>query len=285
MNCKKTRSLLQSYVEKDLPNGKRTDIDRHLHDCIQCRQELEQIVELQGLIERQAEYEPPASLREQFNEALFDEIAQHDARERDRPATSFASLLEAVSVKSLTFRFATAALVLACGIMVGYNLRAPDSEPATSEVLAQLQQDMDEMKAIYLANALSLPRPSQRLQALVAYEPTSFSPEATAAYLQALRRDSNVNIRLTALRILSEYSSRQDIRDELLDILKKEKEPLIQVSIIRVFEHSIDSRTRPILQDLILSDETNDHVKGYAMNVLQKIEIEGNVKSKTSKTL
>ncbi len=286
MNCEKTKSLLQGYVENDLPHAKRSDVDQHLQSCTGCRQELEQIVELQELIEREPEYEPPESLKEQFNEALLSEIAQQEAQERNRSATSLASLWEVISPKkSLAFRFAAGALILACGIVIGYKFRAPDSEPTTSEVLAQLQQDMDEMKAIYLANALSLPRPSQRLQALVSYEPSSFSPEATAAYLQALRQDSNVNIRLAALQILSEYSNRQEIRDELLVILKEEKEPLIQVSIIRLFEHSIDDRILPTLQNLILSDETNDYVKGYAMKAIQKIEIEGYAKSITRETL
>jgi len=36
---------------------------------------------------------------------------------------------------------------------------------------------------------------------------------------------------------------------------------------------------------MILSDETNDYIKGYAMNAIQKFEIEGYAKPKISETL
>jgi|GEM_PF-2118760 len=285
MNCSKVKDLLQSHVEESLPEAKRRGVDSHLQDCSQCRRERAQIVALQELIARQSEFDPPPSLKERFNEALLSEIAENDVRESDQRQGGIGSLLAFISFQGfLPYRMAAVALALVGGIAIGYKLQSPGDDAAT-RAITQLQEDMEAIKAVYLANALSLPRPSQRLQALVAYQPSSFSPAATAAYLQVLREDDNVNIRLAALHILSEYSEREDVRNAFIEILEKEREPIIQVSIIQIFEHSIDDRIFLVLREMILSDETNDYIKGYAMNAIQKIEIEGYAKSKISETL
>ncbi len=289
MNCEKTKKLLLDYLQNELSDKEKQELEQRLEQCETCEALLEEFRELFQAIENQTDMDPPPSLKENFNRMLVSEMESQVASRQTSLSDRFSSLLDRFSIKPLAQSPVAILLMVLC-FTLGYYFNSRQDETSLAarslEEIERLQVEMKTLKDAYLINSLSLPRPGQRLQAIVEYgSGDSMSAEAADALLQFLYNDSNVNVRFTALQTLSEQWAGQEVRDRLLNALANENEPLMQVSIIRIFEEARDTRIIPQLESIILSEETTDYVKGYALNAKSKLERRKNAQLKRTKTL
>ena len=276
MNCEKTKKLLLDYLQNELPDNEKQELAEHLERCETCEALLEEFRELDQAIENRTDMDPPPSLKENFNRMLVSEMERQVASRQVSLSDRFSSLLDWFSIKPLVQSPVTILLMVLC-FTLGYyfNNRQDETNLAARslEEIERLQVEMKTLKDAYLINSLSLPRPGQRLQAIVEYgSGDSMSAAATDALLRFFEDDNNVNVRLTALQKLDKYLAGQEIRSRLLDSISNEKEPLMQVSIIRIFLEAGDARIVPKLESIIFSEETTDYVKGYALDAKSKLE-------------
>jgi len=136
MNCKKTRKLLQLYIDDALTFGEKQLVEQHLEECSACRTELKSLSATVKLIKSLPEVSTPPN----FTENLMSKISQIEEEERGKiiPAWQI-SLKNLWSAPRYRYGFA-AALTTAVFCFLAFTfLFHPSVLPGQRETLAQVE--------------------------------------------------------------------------------------------------------------------------------------------------
>ena len=136
MNCKKTRKLLQLYIDDALTFGEKQLVEQHLEECSACRTELKSLSATVKLIKSLPEVSTPPN----FTENLMSKISQIEEKERGKiiPAWQI-SLKNLWSAPRYRYGFA-AALTTAVFCFLAFTfLFHPSVLPGQRETLAQVE--------------------------------------------------------------------------------------------------------------------------------------------------
>ncbi|HEY3401867.1 MAG TPA: HEAT repeat domain-containing protein [Ohtaekwangia sp.] len=139
---------------------------------------------------------------------------------------------------SLTFdwslwapRLAFASVTLILGFAGGYFLR-PSAKPAENNQISELSQQVSDLQEMMMLSLLEKESATERLKAVsLTNEMDQASQKVTAALIETLNNDENVNVRLAALDALKPYVSDDKVREELIRSIAKQKSPLVQVAM------------------------------------------------------
>ncbi len=119
MTCRHAKSLLEDYIDGDLPLDQCTEVDSHLDICDECRGEYDQALKLKDLLDNQATFDPGVDYWRETTELI---LARTEASPREivssedrRPlwATGRATLARAAA------SFAVSLGVLASAVVIG----------------------------------------------------------------------------------------------------------------------------------------------------------------------
>jgi len=136
MNCKKTKKLLQLYIDDALTFGEKQLVEQHLEECSACRTELKSLSATVKLIKSLPEVSTPPN----FTENLMSKISQIEEKERGKiiPAWQI-SLKNLWSAPRYRYGFA-AALTTAVFCFLAFTfLFHPSVLPGQRETLAQVE--------------------------------------------------------------------------------------------------------------------------------------------------
>ena len=136
MNCKKTKKLLQLYMDDALTFGEKQLVEQHLEECSACRTELKSLSATVKLIKSLPEVSTPPN----FTENLMSKISQIEEKERGKiiPAWQI-SLKNLWSAPRYRYGFA-AALTTAVFCFLAFTfLFNPSVLPGQRETLAQVE--------------------------------------------------------------------------------------------------------------------------------------------------
>jgi mycothiol system anti-sigma-R factor len=127
MNCEKTLTLLHAYLDDELDIPTALQLERHLQECANCRQQLEAAQAVHQAVAQQAVYHPaPAGLREKMTQAIRAEAV---AQARDiRGGSPFRS------TRLMAFSALAAVILLAIG-SVWMFLRVGQPRPQIAELV------------------------------------------------------------------------------------------------------------------------------------------------------
>jgi HEAT repeat protein len=111
---------------------------------------------------------------------------------------------------------------------------------------------------------------SQRIKA-VSYAEDMSSPnqQVIDVLVNTLNRDKNVNVRLAALYSLQRFADRRAVRDSLVNSLRNQTEPIIQVVLINLLAEKRDTRAIKPIQDIMTDKKTLKEVKEAAQRSLK----------------
>ncbi len=136
MNCKKTKKLLQLYIDDALTFGEKQLVEQHLEECSACRTELKSLSATVKLIKSLPEVSTPPN----FTENLMSKISQIEEKERGKiiPAWQI-SLKNLWSAPRYRYGF-VAALTTAVFCFLAFTfLFHPSVLPGQRETLAQVE--------------------------------------------------------------------------------------------------------------------------------------------------
>jgi HEAT repeat protein len=194
---------------------------------------------------------PPLSMDDKFYEMLVKE--KRAARGFDW--SKFFSLPEFLPRVSL------AAVTLILGLVGGYFLRTPEQQQSGSQIKA-LTEQVTEMKEMMMLTLLEKESASDRLKAVsLSSEMGQASDKVTAALLQTLNSDENVNVRLAALDALRPYTKNSDVRQEIIRSIAKQQSPLVQVALAELMVDLQDKSSVKELQKILKDKKTPLDVK------------------------
>jgi len=293
MNCKEIQAKLIDWLDGSLDADTAAAITEHVAACEECSREAKELKELLATMKDSPLEVPPAVLRESFDTMLLSElnmlttaniIQEFPAGGQDEKGKSGHSSLsgqESLSGRpgkiirlpfaAPVWRVAAAIILLAGGIGIGMALKSrPAPEVSTNETLVALRQEVKEMKEEVMLNMIDDESASQRIKA-VSYSEDMSSPnqQVIDVLVNTLNRDKNVNVRLAALYSLQRFSDRRSVRDSLVNSLRMQTEPIIQVVLINLLAEKRDTRAIKPIQDIMTDKKTLKEVKDAAQRSLK----------------
>lgn len=121
------------------------------------------------------------------------------------------------------------AAVLVMGIALGLFF-SPYRE--YKEKIEVLSTEMEQLKEVILIDLLEETSSTARLRAVnLTNDLTQVSNQVAQALLKTLREDDNVNVRLASLDALAPYTSDPDVRMGMIDAIKYQQSPLVQMAL------------------------------------------------------
>jgi hypothetical protein len=264
MKCKEVQSMLVEWLDGHIDSMSRESIDRHLKTCPACSQEARELKEMMQVMEGSGPEIPSESLRENFYSMLQSEqnlVATTDILE-GRPIKKVFSILSSPWV-----RVAAAILIFAAGVWIGEALRSGNEIAATDKNgdIKDLKKEVRDMKEVLMFKLLTKESASERIQAMsYAEEIAQPDQKVVNALINTLNHDKNVNVRLASLYSLGRFSDEPAVRDSLVESLKRQTEPLIQVMLINLLAEKKESRAIKPIQDILSNEKTLKEVKEAA---------------------
>lgn len=113
---------------------------------------------------------------------------------------------------------------------------------------------------------------SQRLMgATAAFNSTKPDDEIVSALVRTLNEDANTNVRIAALEALGKFHAQPHVRKALIDALSTQKDPLVQIALIRLMVQMKESGITEQLKDITNDDDVLPAVKDEAHAGLLKL--------------
>jgi hypothetical protein len=238
-DCERIQTLLPEYWAESMPVAKHREVEVHLRDCPACQAEAETLGRLWESLDRVPVPEPSPQVRGRFYEML--DAYRSGIEEKNEPTP-----------RSWTWNWwipAGAFTMLAVGFLAG-RLVAPSTMPADSQI-AQLRGEMNGMRQMMALSLLQQQNPADRIRGVnYAFHLEKSNDEVIAALLDTVKSDPNVNVRLAAVDSFRKIGTSVAARRGLLDSLKKQDSPLVQIAIIELLVDLNDQTTTKSLQSL-----------------------------------
>ncbi|MHA4812227.1 HEAT repeat domain-containing protein [Flavitalea flava] len=270
MTCKEIEPLLPDYLDhfegrsfslddsiNKISPESLDEIRTHLLTCEKCNRELEEMIQLGQLMDKDLPKEPSQVLRENFRDMLQAEL----------------KLQAKINIAwvSPVWKVAAVLIILLGGVWIGTLLKSPGGNAAPEQIV-ELRKEVKEMKEVLLFSLLSDESATQRIRA-VSYAEEIANPDQKVieALLNTLDHDKNVNVRLASLYSLARFSDRQAVRDSLVESLKKQTEPIIQVVLINILAEKKESKAIGPIREILSNKKTLQEVKEVAQKGLRTI--------------
>ena len=100
---------------------------------------------------------------------------------------------------------------------------------------------------------------------------SSPDPEFLSVLLETLNADPNVDVRLAAVDAFSRFSGDATVREGLIQSLRSQKSPLVQISLIDLLVQSQIRQSADVLRELTEDTRQNQAVRERARVGLQKL--------------
>ena len=271
------------WLDGSLDAATAAAVGEHVASCAECSREAKELKELFVTMQDSPMEAPPPVLRESFDTMLQSELNMlttaniiqefpSDARSGQFAGSGQSGKTVRLPFSAPIWRVAAALILLGGGIGIGAALKSrPAPEISTNETLAALRQEVKEMKEEVMLNMIDDESASQRIKA-VSYSEDMPSPnqQVIDVLVNTLNKDKNVNVRLAALYSLQRFSDRRSVRDSLVNSLRNQTEPIIQVVLINLLAEKRDIRAIKPIQDIMTDKKTLKEVKDAAQRSLKQ---------------
>jgi Fic family protein len=164
---------------------------------------------------------------------------------------------------------AAAVALVACGVAIGVGI---NREQAQRNSMLALQQQLNEMKTLMMQRIDDRQSASQRMLGVsVALEFDRPDDEIIGVLVKTLNEDGNTNVRLAALEALSKFSNEDKVRKALIEALRKQKDPVVQIALIQLMVKMKENSIKNELKKIVDDQEVIQPVKDEAYSGLLKL--------------
>lgn len=244
MECNNAKDKLIDYIEKKLSKKQRDAIDQHLEKCGSCKNELIELQEFLGVLSNHTVELPSQNLKRNFEQAINVEKQQQ---------TKIVKLESRFSYKTFLKYAAGLALLISTFLFGRYQ--------QTQQVTRLKNENLTTKQATMLA-LMENESASKRIQGVGYIEEFSNpDPEIVKALVKRMLNDENTNVRLTAVNALEAFITSKAVKDGFIKALETEKNPAIQISIIKSLVKIQEKKALKPMQKLLEHEETQSFVK------------------------
>jgi hypothetical protein len=269
MRCNDIQLFLIDYLDNELDESTREQVESHLLTCEKCRQEIKELQTIQEEIATVEMEEPSPALRRGFINMLYDETGELDKKDNVKQLRG--DRVVSIKLSHLIWQAAAAIIILFVGVALGSKLKF-GSQPVNSPQVATLTKEVQELKQKLMVNMLDDESPSQRIEAVNYAEGFSSSNQQVVdALLNALNNDKNVNVKVAALYSLAKFTDDKRVLDSLVTSLSKQTEPLVQILLINTLTARKEIKAIKPIQDIISNSKTIKPVRDAAEKGLKEL--------------
>lgn len=270
MNCEKYRKLLPDYIRGDLTEETLNEFENHLNTCAVCADETSDMEELWHELHNIPQAEPSPDAIRRFSGVLT--ACVDSMREIPRQVSACQpqnTINHTVYHWHPFIQVAAAVVILALGIWSG---RLVESRKHMKQEIVSLHTEVAEMRKMLSVSLLNQASASQRLQGVsMSGEVDEPDDIMIRALVKTMNTDPNVNIRLASIDALERYTDRQWVKTELVESLKHQQSPLVQVSLINLVVELDEKEAVTVLESLIEDEYSLEPVKKRARTGLDKL--------------
>ncbi len=241
METEKLESLLIDYIDGKLSSGERAMVEKELAENESAARLYEQLKQLMSQIDRAQKFEPSASLKLNFGKVLHQEISNS----KSRPTFPETSVGKQVFLQPMILRIAAGFIFVMVCVGIGYWINKNNEQ---QREITRLRQEMDSTKRMMMTMMTNQQSASQRMLGVAAsYQMEKPDDEIVNALLKTLNEDPNTNVRLAALEALGKFHQQEHVRTVLINALAKQKDPVVQISLIRLM---VEMKEKSVIKEL-----------------------------------
>lgn len=224
MHCDLARERLTERLSQTLPDEATAALEQHLSECADCRTEAADLAHTWQLLDAIDTAPPDAARLRAFVDAAIsaNEHGQTNVTDRPRRAPGFGRW---------PLNAAAALALLAAGAGAGRYM-APQQSVPTGDISA-MREELHDLRQMVTLTLLQQQSASERLKGITwAQAIDQPGTDLTAALLDTLMHDPNVNVRLATIDALKRFSGRENVRRGAVDALAQQTSPLVQIALI-----------------------------------------------------
>jgi hypothetical protein len=232
MEKEKLESLLIDYIDGKLINEEKAAIEKELQQNESSLQLYEQLKKVMNQIDHSPKFEPSVDFKLNFEKALQQEISNSKKGKQ-------------VFFQPMVLRIAAGFIFLLVSVGIGYWINKNNEQ---QREIARLREEMDSTKRMMMAMMTNPQSASQRMLGVAAsYQLEKADDEIVDALLKTMNEDPNTNVRLAALEALSKFHQQEHVRAALINSLAKQKDPVVQISLIRLM---VEMKEKSVIKEL-----------------------------------
>ena len=259
---------LAAFLSGNLDEGAGEKIRIHIESCESCRTEFRSMNTLWDSLSRLPDEKPDPVLRARFYDMLKS-VEAGVLQKPDRPRALKEPWIRRLFPKPPALQLALGLVAVAAGMMAGYRLK---SDHADGIELAQLHDEVRGISRLLIISLLQQESASERLRGVSwSYRTEAPDAEVTAALLETLRYDPNMNVRLAALDALSRNPNQSGLRQDLIRSLPKQSSPLVQAAIVDLMVQFHEQGSLDVLKQMIRDPGLNPSVKKKIEQGIQEL--------------
>lgn len=244
VDCDYVKSLFIDYLDDNLNNKEKQEVENHLVNCSGCRKQIEQFKTLNSLFSEPSEIDHPQSSRN----ILFNRMEKVKSRIYFIKRYSKIAASIAIFILGSTF-----------GIFLqNYNLN--------KSKISQLENKVNQLQEQVIFEKLNEDQTaSEKIMAInYAYEKQNLEISFANLLINILNTDGNINVRLAALDALSNFTKDSFIHDNLLNSLNIQDDPRLQVGLINLISTLNDDKSKETIIEFLNQDDIDPEVRSYA---------------------
>lgn len=271
MNCERIREQFPACLAGRLDAASRERVIEHLETCSGCRAEMAELGVVWRGMEAMQEPEPSPAMRARFLETLHAYQEGYQEAQRRQPAPAPRSFWSGLWPARPAWQAAFAALLMALGLLAG-RFALGSRAPQSSQELAQLQGQVENLRQMVALSLLQQQSPSARLRGVTySYQIAQPDQQVQQALLHAVNHDSNVNVRLSAVDALAKFANDPGVRRALTDSVATQDSPLVQVALIDLLVQLDEKNATGALQKLAQDKNVDQEVRQRAASAAEKL--------------
>jgi hypothetical protein len=264
MTSEEFRYLIPGYLSGGLTPEEKNIFEKRLETDGELRREVAELEAVWKDLDEVDEQQPSPFLRARFYQKL-NEISDREAR---LARGAFAWWKPGLA--GLVRQALVAIGLFALGLFVG---RDRSSSPSRDQV-AQLHNQVQELRQTVALSLMDRQSATSRLEGVSwSMQVDQLDPELLKALLEALNHDPNTNVRLASLDALEKFTRDKDVRQALVNSIRQQDSPLVQIALIDSLVHIQDRGAADELRKLTQDRALNSAVQERARWGLQKLSL------------
>jgi hypothetical protein len=253
METENLESLLIDYIDGRLSSGERSVVEKELAENESSFELYEQLKEIMSQIDHSPKLKPSVDLKLNFEKALQEEISNS---KKGKPTFAEASIGKQVFFQPMALRIAAGFIFLMVCVGIGYWVNKNNEQ---QREITRLRQEMDSTKRMMMAMMTNPQSASQRMLGVAAsYQLEKADDEIVNALFKTMNEDPNTNVRLAALDALSKFHQQEHVRTALINSLAKQKDPVVQISLIRLM---VEMKEKSVIKELDRITKDKESIK------------------------
>lgn len=243
MEKDKLEGLLIDYIDGKLSLEERNIVEKEIAENESAALLYDQLKQLMSNIDRTSALEPTFTLKSNFEKSLQQEIFNSNQRRQ-------------IFFQPMVLRIAAGFVFVMISVGIAFWINKNNEQ---QKEIARLREEMDSTKRMMMAMMTNPQSASQRMLGVAAsYQIEQPDDEIVNALLKTMNEDPNTNVRLAALEALGKFHRQEHVRLALIASLAKQKDPVVQISLIRLM---VEMKEKSVIQELDRLTKDKESIK------------------------